>query len=61
MSEAIMNTREAAKFTGFTEGTMRVWRCIGKGPRFLRWGNTVRYLRADLVAWMAEGRKRSAA
>lgn len=61
MNGNILTTKEAAAVTGFTEGTLRVWRCVGKGPRFLRWGNTIRYLRTDLVAWMAEGRKRSAA
>jgi predicted DNA-binding transcriptional regulator AlpA len=61
MSGPILTAKEAAEFTGFAEATLRRWRCVGKGPRFLRWGNTIRYLRTDLLAWMAEGRKRSAA
>jgi hypothetical protein len=56
-----LTPRQAADFLGFREQTLRKWRCIGKGPRFIAWGNTIRYLRADLVRWVAEGRQRSAA
>lgn len=61
MSDIFLTPRQAAEFLGFREQTLRKWRCVGKGPRFIAWGNTIRYLRADLVRWVAEGRQRSAA
>jgi hypothetical protein len=35
-----------------TLNRMRV-RAIGGGPRFVRWGRSVRYTEQDLLAWMA--------
>ena len=35
--------------------TLRKWRCIGEGPRFVRIGRAVRYRKADLDAY-AEAR-----
>lgn len=46
-----MTTYEAADFLGFTAGTLRVWRSLGKGPSYYKVGNTVRYERDDLEAW----------
>ena len=47
---------EAAALMGVTEGTLRVWRCTGKGPRFTKYGDnprgTVVYRRDDVIAWM---------
>jgi predicted DNA-binding transcriptional regulator AlpA len=38
-----------------TLSQMRTRGYVGnKGPRALRWGRTVRYTEADLLAWMAE-------
>ncbi len=41
--EKRLNTKQAAqhlkeKGAPFTPGTLEVWRCLGKGPRFLRVG-----------------------
>lgn len=57
----MLTTKQAAQATGFSEKTLRNWRSLGKGPRFIRWGNTVRYRMRDIEAWMAEGFARSAA
>ena len=35
-----------------TKGTLGVWRCEGRGPRYTRFGNRVCYLGADLNRWL---------
>lgn len=46
--EKRLNTKQAAQHfegrgTPYTPGTLEVWRCLGKGPRFLRIGRRVFY------------------
>ena len=43
-----MNETEAADRLGLSVATLRAWRHRGKGPRFVRFGRAVRYLRGDL-------------
>ena len=33
-------------------GTLAIWRHQGRGPRYLKFGNRVLYLGADLNAWL---------
>ena len=35
-----------------THGTLAVWRCEHKGPRYTKFGNRVFYLGRDLNAWL---------
>ena len=35
-----------------TKGTLAVWRCERKGPRYTRFGNRVFYLGSDLNGWL---------
>ena len=35
-----------------TSGTLAQWRCHGRGPKFVRFGNRVLYFGADLNAWI---------
>lgn len=53
--KAILNTEEAAAFTGLSRGTLVTFRCRGKGPRFTRLGRSVRYKVADLEAYIEAG------
>ena len=47
-------TEQAAAYTGLAAATLERLRCTGNGPRFVRYGRkAVRYLVADLDAWMA--------
>ena len=39
---------QAAEYLGLSIATLRAWRHRGRGPRFVRFGRAVRYLRADL-------------
>ncbi len=50
-----LNTEQAAAYCGLASATMEGLRCKGGGARFVRYGRkAVRYLIADLDAWMAE-------
>jgi predicted DNA-binding transcriptional regulator AlpA len=50
-----VNTDQAAAYCGLASATMEGLRCKGGGPRFVRYGRkAVRYLIADLDAWMVE-------
>lgn len=49
-----LDTGQAAAYTGLAVATMEGLRSKGGGPRFVRYGRkAVRYLIADLDAWMA--------
>ena len=43
---------EAAQHLGLSIATLRAWRHRGRGPRFVRFGRAVRYLRLDLDAFI---------
>ena len=43
-----LTEREVADRLGLAVATLRAWRHRGKGPRFLRLGRSVRYLRSDV-------------
>ena len=43
---------QAAEHLGLSIATLRAWRHRSRGPRFVRFGRAVRYLRADLDAFI---------
>jgi excisionase family DNA binding protein len=48
-----LTTRQAAKYMGISEGVLRLWRSLGKGPIFFKAGEKlVRYRRSDLDSWI---------
>lgn len=48
-----LTPHQAARYIGVSEGTLRLWRTIGKGPRFFRAGEKlVRYRQVDLDIWI---------
>ncbi|MDQ7830479.1 helix-turn-helix transcriptional regulator [Desulfolutivibrio sp.] len=49
-----LHTREAAQYLGLSPGTLEVWRCKGRGPRYSKLGKRVVYDPADLDAYLAE-------
>lgn len=49
---AVVSTRDAATYVGFTEQWMRSMRTDGTGPRYLKVGRAVRYRVSDLDAWI---------
>lgn len=50
-----LDTREAAGFLGMSPCTLEAWRHRGSGPRFRKFGKSVRYALADLQAFAAAG------
>lgn len=47
-----MDTKNAALYLGFDEGTMANWRVTGGGPSFIKPGGKVFYYRSDLDSWL---------
>lgn len=57
----LLNVREAAARLGLSKSTLDKWRCAGKGPQYIKsTDRAVRYDPADLDAWIAARRRRSA-
>ena len=50
---AHLTSQEAAAYINTTAAVLRVWRSMGKGPRFRGRGHFVRYSKGDLDAFMA--------
>jgi excisionase family DNA binding protein len=53
---AAMTEAEAAETLGLSVATLRAWRHRHTGPKFVRFGRAVRYLPADLDAYIAASR-----
>ena len=51
-----LGTREAAAWLGLSPRTLDRYRVSGDGPAFHRFGSRVRYLAADLEAWVSARR-----
>ncbi len=51
-----LNTKDAAEFLNLSAGTLEVWRCHGRGPRYAKLGKRVVYDKVDLEAFVI-GRK----
>jgi excisionase family DNA binding protein len=48
-----LNTSEAAAYLGLSRGTLEVWRSLGKGPRYRKFGRRVLYELKDLDDYSA--------
>jgi len=56
-----MDTNNASKYTGLSEKTLAMFRCNGKGPKFIKRGR-IFYYQSDIDEWMnANGRITSTA
>jgi len=44
--------KEAGRYLGVAEATLRLWRSRDAGPRYFRAGKLIRYRRADLDSWI---------
>lgn len=56
-AEPPLRDTDAARILGVSPSALRSWRQRGRGPRFMSYqGGAVRYLRADLEAFMASCR-----
>ena len=63
MTTTVLNNEEAAKLIGVTPKTLRFWRHVGRGPKYIKFGDSkysgVGYEVADIEAWKAERKLRS--
>lgn len=57
VDKAVMTSKEAAAYLGFTEDVIRRWRANGTGPRYVKRQNRVRYMLQDINAWLAKNTK----
>ena len=56
--ETYLTTREAAEMLGLAPHTLRCWRHRGRGPQFIRLGDSQKaravYAKAAIERWLAE-------
>lgn len=57
LRERFLTPDEAANLLGKRVSTLSAWRSTGTGPTFIKVGGSVRYLEADLEAFLASGRR----
>ncbi len=51
--ETLLEEKELAEALQVSLGTLRMWRTDGKGPRFHRIGQLIRYSPSDVKDWLA--------
>ena len=56
---ALVNETEASRVLGLSVKTLRRWRWLGRGLRFVKIGSAVRYDLADLASFIEAGRRKS--
>ena len=49
----LLNERRVAEMLGMSVASLRRWRLLQKGPRFIKLGSAVRYKPDDISAWLA--------
>jgi predicted DNA-binding transcriptional regulator AlpA len=50
--EPLLNERDVARITGMSLGSVRRWRLLGRGPKFIKLNSACRYKREDVSAWL---------
>lgn len=56
-----LRPREVAEEYNIPEGTLGQWRYAGRGPKFYRFGKSIRYKRSEIEAWAeAQSSRRTA-
>ena len=51
---------EAAEYVRYPEETLRRWRSLGIGPKFVKAGRHVRYRKVSLDRWLTEREQEAA-
>jgi predicted DNA-binding transcriptional regulator AlpA len=60
-SKHIVNTEAAAHLLNVSAVTLAKWRVTGEGPRFLKFGRSVKYRISDLEEWIQDQQRESTA
>jgi predicted DNA-binding transcriptional regulator AlpA len=50
--EELMNEHDIARITGLSVASVRRWRLLRQGPRYVKIGAAVRYKIEDVQAWL---------
>jgi len=50
--EQLLTDHDVARLTGFSVTTVKKWRLLKRGPKYLRIGASVRYDPRDVAAWL---------
>jgi predicted DNA-binding transcriptional regulator AlpA len=50
---SLLNEFDVARITGLSVASVRRWRLLRQGPRYLKIGSAVRYKPEDISAWLA--------
>ena len=48
-----LNERAAARFVDMSVSSLRRWRRLGKGPKFIKLYGSVKYRADDVTAWLS--------
>ena len=49
--ETLLDEKELSRLLRVSIGTLRLWRTIGRGPRYRKVGHLVRYVPSDVHEW----------
>jgi predicted DNA-binding transcriptional regulator AlpA len=50
--EELLTEQDIARMTGMSLASVRRWRLLKRGPRFIKLGAAVRYRFADVQSWL---------
>ena len=50
--ETLLNEHDVARITGLSVASVRRWRLLRQGPKYLKIGAVVRYKPEDISAWL---------
>lgn len=50
--DQLLTTHDLAEQLRLADETVRYWRHVGVGPRYLKVGRNIRYRTADVEAWL---------
>ena len=50
--ETLLTEHDVARVTGLSVATVRRWRLLRQGPKYIKIGAAVRYKPADISAWL---------
>lgn len=50
--EDLLNEHDVARITGLSVASVRRWRLVRQGPKYLKIGGAVRYKPEDVSSWL---------
>ena len=56
--DPLLTPKEAAAYLGSTENSLRSYRSVGRGPKFMKVGSAIMYRESDLNAYFAKSSTR---